>query len=103
MTIRISDEQVEHSLTWARNYGDVKSWDRTGQRGAKWLIQITRQATTSGLPVGGLLGARPLDVVPLNLALTSRQVLLFCYGLAIGGERGEPRSKQREEWGWTED
>ena len=93
-------------LTWARNYSDVTSWRRAekpkGARGPRWLVTLSRQATTSGLRPGGLMGARPLDVVPLTLALTNREVVLLCYGLAVGGERPEPRSAQRTEWGWDE-
>lgn len=83
----------------------MEKWERItkpkGARGPRWLVTLTRQATISGLGVGGFLGARALDVVPLKLALSNREVVLLCYGLAIGGERPEPRARQREAWGWT--
>lgn len=103
--MRVTDEQVIHTLTWARNYSDVEAWEKIdkpkGTRGARWLVTLTRQATTSGMGGGGLLGPRALDVVPLKLALTNREVLLLCYGLAVGGERPAPRKAQRKAWGWA--
>jgi hypothetical protein len=100
---RITDEQVAHSLQWARNYGDVESWERVAARGAKWLVVLSRQHTISGMrEIGGWIGARPIDLVPREIVLSNREVLVLCYGLAIGGERPEPREKQRDAWGWND-
>jgi hypothetical protein len=95
---RVTDEQVIHMLSWARNYGDVTSWERVASRGAKWLISLAQKGITIESPGRALLDPRPLDVVPQELVLSNREVLLLCYGLAIGGERIFSRSAYRDRW-----
>ena len=104
---RVTDEQVLHMLTWASNFGDVESWERISRRGAKWLVRLAFEGEISTEIAGwvadirafaGVLGPRALDVVPHELALTNREVMLLCYGLAVGGWRKQPRSAYRACW-----
>jgi len=109
---RVTDEQAIHALTWARNFGDVASWERLSRRGAKWLVRLAFDGEIS-MDLHGrvadlrafnvILGPREIDVVPHELALSNRDVLLFCYALAVGGWRRRPRSVYRDAWNRGED
>lgn len=105
---RITDEQVIHSLTWARNYGDVESWKRIAKSGPKWLVRFSFPEPMTFDYHGPmspfesntnfLMAPRPEDIIPREMVLTNREALLVCYGLAIGGERPEARSVYRKYW-----
>ena len=105
---RVTDEEVRHFLAWARNYGDVEHYEQIRPRGAKWLLRLALQdvsidhvgrLTEETLSeVNPLLWPRAIDRVPGEMVLTNREVLLFVYGLATGGERDAPRSAYRECW-----
>ena len=45
-----------------------------------------------------MLWPSAINRVPGEMVLTNREVLLFVYGLASGGERDVPRSAYRECW-----
>jgi hypothetical protein len=108
MSSRVTDEQVRHALTWARNYGDVLGWKRIATRGPKWLVKLAQQGVTiehsgridaaSLREMSPFLTPRALDVVPSELALTNREVLLLLYGIAAGAERPVPRADYRAAW-----
>lgn len=108
---RVTDDQVQHMLAWARNYGDVTEYKRVAKSGAKWLIKLALRGVScenSGVinaewiekaDLGDLmLGPRKQDIVPQEMVLTNREVMLLCYGLAAGGERTFPRSAYRDRW-----
>jgi hypothetical protein len=108
MSTRVTDEQVLHALAWARNYGDVVEWTRVAKRGPKWLVKLAQQGVTieySGrldaatlAETSWFLGPRAADVVPNELVLTNREVLLLLYGIAAGAERPVPRADYRAAW-----
>jgi hypothetical protein len=117
MSERVTDEMVVHALSWARNYGDVEKWRKIkrpkGERGPKWVVILALSKTVSADGTGpitaqtleetpALLLPRSADIIPRELALTNREVILFCYGLAAGGEREEPRSAYRAYWDRSE-
>lgn len=107
---RVTDEQVIHSLAWASNYGDVEGWKRIAKSGPKWLIRFSfpepmafdyhGPMTPADFEDSAdfLMAPRPEDIIPREMALTNREVLLMCYGLAIGGERTLSRHIYREAW-----
>lgn len=102
--MRVSDYTVERYLTWARNYGEIESYKRLATAGRKWLIRLPAGTTTTihGSDVDLLTGAD--GIVPDELALTSREALVFGYGLAVAGGRSETRrSFAAREWGWGHD
>ena len=92
--MRVTDSTVLHWLAWARNYGEVVSWRRISSRGRKWLIEV-RPTTDTG--AGSLL----MRAGPTEMALTSREALLFALGCACG-RLSDPAAKQAE-WGWNGD
>lgn len=110
MSNRVTDDQAVHMMTWARHYGDIESWKRIGKSGAKWLVKFTFKGTLSSEASGPIkqedfqtwadfmLGPRQQDLVPNEMVLTNREVMLLCYGLAIGGERKLSRHLYREAW-----
>jgi hypothetical protein len=105
---RVTDAEVRHALAWARNYGDVEHYEQIRPRGAKWLLRLAlsdvsidhvgRLTEESLSELHPLLWPSGIDHVPGELVLTNREVLLFVYGLAAGGERDVPRSAYRECW-----
>jgi hypothetical protein len=102
--MRVSDELVRRFLTWARNYGEIESFEQVTQAGRKWLVRLPKGTTVTvdGSEVGWLTGAD--GIVPDEMVLTSREALVFGYGLAIGGGRPETRRAiAAREWGWDDD
>lgn len=108
MSTRVTDEQVLHALTWARNYGDIVEWTHVASRGPKWLVKLAQQGVTieaaghldaaSLREMSPFLAPRAQDVVPSELVLTNREVLLLLYGIAAGAERPVPRAHYRAAW-----
>lgn len=103
---RVTDDQVSHMLTWARNFGDL-DFKRIGKSGRKWLVTFTFDGEISTEHMGRVadarafaqfLGPRLADIVPHELALTNREAMLLCYGLAVGGWRENPRAEYRAAW-----
>lgn len=97
--MRVSDDDVRHWLTWARNYEEIESFANVAERGRKWKITLAEPATADGAPLGGFMGHRPETVVPEEVVLTSREALAFCMGCAAA-RRVESFTRKHEEWGW---
>jgi hypothetical protein len=94
---RISDEDVQRGLVWARNYGEIESYKQIAPRGRKWLIRTSVQTT----PSGQQLGWTEQHAIPTELVFTSREALAFVYGLAIAGTRhGGRQAHAAHEWNW---
>jgi hypothetical protein len=97
MSTRVTDEQVLHALAWARNYGTWWSGNASPAAARRWLVKLAQQGVTieyagpldtaSVREMSRFLGPRAQDVVPSELVLTNREVLLLLYGLAAGAER----------------
>lgn len=100
--MRATDKDVRSWLVWARNYGEIASFEITAATGRKWLIRLPDGATiTASNREPGMLERR---IVPGEFVLTSREALAFGMGLAIAGARREARdSFAAREWGWGQD
>lgn len=95
--MRVSDDDVRRALTWARNYGEIASYEALPERGRKWLIRLP------DVPITVQGGERRWlsNDVPVELVLTSREALAFGWGCAVAGARQEPRREfAAREWGW---
>lgn len=74
----------------------------------KWLVKLAQQGVTIEYAgrvdaaalreMSPFLASRAQDVVPSELALTNREVLLLLYGIAAGAERPVPRADYRATW-----
>lgn len=96
---RVTENELRHWLAWARNYKEIENYTLltpTPRNGRKWLIQLPEVATASGQAPG-----RERSVVPTEFVLTSRELLAFCYGLAVAGSRPVTRADfAAREWNW---
>jgi hypothetical protein len=101
--VRVTDENVREWLVWARNYGEIESFEIAiaSKSGRKWLIRLPPGITvTASNSEPGILERR---IVPNELMMTNREALAFGMGLAIAGARRETRySFAAREWGWGE-
>lgn len=96
---RVDDYEVDRYLVWARNYGEIESYERVAGKGRKWLIRLPAVApvTASGMEPGW----SERSIVPQEFVLTSREALAFGFGLAVAGARSETRAETaRREWDW---
>lgn len=98
--MRVSDDTVVSYLNWARNYGEIQSFSQIAKRGRKWLVIMPEGVTFTkdGGDVGVLTGQD--GIVPDELVLTSREALVFGYGLAVAGARVPRRVTAERRWGW---
>lgn len=101
MSQRITHEQVRSYLQWARNYGEIIDFQKIAKSGRCWMIEvepgIRPMATDSPTGRGGDLlmdfgGVDARTVIPEVMVLTTREALLFGWGLAVAG-LGKPRTE----------
>jgi hypothetical protein len=99
--MRVTDEIVRGFLTWAKNYGEIESYERIASAGRKWRITLPTIATASGAPADDLTNYGSARVVPAEFVMTSREAVAFGYGLAVAGGRVETRATfAARKWGW---
>jgi hypothetical protein len=101
---RVTDEMVAGFLRWGRNYGEVESFEKIAESGRKWKITLASPSTAAG-PLHWLFtGVNGERTVPQELVLTSREALVFGYGLATAGTWAQSRREfAMQEWGWEND
>lgn len=100
LSLRVTDEHVRGFLVWARNYGEIESYERVANSGRKWRITLPAIATASGAESDSITNYGQGRIVPASFVLTSREAVAFGYGLAVAGAR-EPRADfAAREWGW---
>lgn len=100
---RVTDDLVHGFLVWARNYGEIESFERISERGRKWKIRLAAPVAAKGNDTPDILdrmfgGAKRW--VPQEFVLTSREALTFGYGCAVAGQREARRDFAKREWGW---
>lgn len=91
--VRVTDEMVRRWLRWARNYGEIESFERV--KGG-WLVRCRQGIPRTG--VEPLFGLREEDLVPSELLLRPKEALAFAYGLALGGNSRDRREWTQEDW-----
>lgn len=102
MAARVTDEMVRGFLVWARNYGEVESFEKVATRGRCWKIVLpgVRRAHGKSAPLLGIMEDRPDRLVPTEMVLTTREALVFGYGVAVGGAAERRSDFAAREWGW---
>jgi hypothetical protein len=101
--VKVSDADVRRALTWARNYGEIESFEAIRPDGRKWVVRTNVQTTVNGDVRATPPRHTTLDhhVVPSELVFTSREAIAFAYGLSIAGAyHGGRQAHARREWGW---
>lgn len=97
---RITDDDVQGFLIWARNYGEIESYKKIAESGRKWLIRLPATVTASNRKASWT----ERRVVPSEFVLTSREALAFGYGLAVAGACPESRREfAARVWGWGDE
>lgn len=92
---RVTDEMVDDFLAWARNFEEIISYRKITKSGRKWLIKIRPGVFAASHMT---LFLRPDNVVPEELVLTSREALVFGYGIAVAGECRSRHDWTQEDW-----
>jgi hypothetical protein len=101
---RVTDGMVRDYLVWARNYGEIESFEKIAPGGRCWKITlpaVCRAHGGDGPLLGGMWEDRPHKVVPREFVLTAREALAFGYGVAVGGASERRRDFAAREWQWT--
>lgn len=113
---RVTDAMVEHWLIWARNFGEIISYNSgrgpyryvRGQS-RRFRVRVTPGITANGAPfrlkegIFDILGHASEDVVPSELMLTAREALVFGMGCAVGRAaalvpEGDWQRGREQEW-----
>lgn len=103
MSARVTDKMVLGFLVWARNYGEIESFEKLPVAGRCWKIVmpgVVRAHGGSDPLLGGSLRDDPMRTVPTEFVLTAREALVFGYGIAAGGARERRAEFAAREWGW---
>lgn len=102
---RITHEMITGFLVWARNYEEIISWEDLGSKAGskRWKIVVQPGITATGDdieddPFFSILGPNIDRIVPHELVLTSREALVFGYGLAVAGLCRSRKEWTHEEW-----
>jgi hypothetical protein len=97
MSARVSEDAVRSALTWARNYGEIESYEVVAKSGRRWKIVLSGPTPVSGSTDGITLLS---GVVPGEIVLTSREALAFAYGCAVAGAKERRADFAARAWGW---
>lgn len=98
--MRVTDDTVRSFLVWARNYGEITSFEKLPGGGRCWKITLPAGLWAHAAD-GPLLGMRdPEREVPTEFVLTAREALAFGYGVAVGGAAERRADVAARRWGW---
>lgn len=98
--MRVTDDTVRSFLVWARNYGEITSFEKLPGGGRCWKITLPAGLGAHGAD-GPLLGMRdPEREVPTEFVFTAREALAFGYGVAVGGAAERRADVAARRWGW---
>lgn len=93
MSARVRDETIRSFLTWARNYEEIEWFERVPGVGPRcWKIVLISREEIGPYP-NPIFRREPDEIVPVEMMLTAREALAFCYGLAVAGV-----CRDRREW-----
>lgn len=100
MSARVTDDMVRDFLIWAKNYGEIASYQKIADSGRKWKIVLPEVVEASNFhnALSIINIVTPERLVPVEIVLTSREALVFGYGLAVAGARGSRAAFAKEHW-----